>query len=139
MEIDKIEPPPKDLGYQIGVRKTFTVSTERMWDFLLSESGIVIWLGQIDMDDFELHKPFKTTEGIEGKLSVFKPDSHIRLRWKPTDWLRYSTVEIRVTNSKGRAAVVFHQTGLFDVEKREALIGYWKGVIGRMEVALVGE
>jgi hypothetical protein len=49
-----------------------------------------------------------------------------------------STVEIRVTHSKGRAAVVFHQTGLFDVEKREALIGYWKGVVGRMDVALVG-
>jgi hypothetical protein len=66
MEIDKIEPPPKDLGYQIGVRKTFTVSTERMWDFLLSESGIAIWLGQIDLYDFELHKPFKTTEGRRG-------------------------------------------------------------------------
>ena len=139
MEIDKLGSSPKDLGYQIGVRKTFTVSTEKMWDFLLSETGITIWLGQINMDDFELHKPFKTTEGIEGKLSVFKPDSHMRLRWKSTDWLRYSTVEIRVTNSKGRAAVVFHHTGLFDVEKREALIGYWKGVIGKMVVAFVGE
>jgi activator of HSP90 ATPase len=72
-----------------------------MWEFLLSETGINIWLGEINIDDFELQKRFVTKAGIEGKLTVFVPDCHLRFKWKLSSWEKPSTVELRVRNSKG--------------------------------------
>ena len=35
----------KNLGFQYSIRKTFPVSVDRFWEFLLSEQGIFVWLG----------------------------------------------------------------------------------------------
>ena len=59
MNIDTLK-KPKDLGFQVSVSKTFNVSTDAMWLFLLSEAGITVWLGEIKIDDFELQKSFIT-------------------------------------------------------------------------------
>jgi activator of HSP90 ATPase len=126
----------KDLGFQVSVRKTFSVNTEKMWSFLLSELGIYTWLGQMNVDDFELQKPFVTADGIEGKLTVFKPDCHLRLRWKPKNWIKPSTVELRVTNSKGRASVVFHHTVFYEKTQIEELRTHWKNVTVKMNEEL---
>lgn len=126
----------KDLGFQVSVSKVFSVNTETMWEFLLSEKGIAVWLGKIQIDDFEIQKPFTTDEGIEGKLTVFVPDCHFRFKFKPKHWQKPSTVELRVTNRKGKASVIFHQTGFFEIEKREEMRTYWKGIISKMNDVL---
>lgn len=127
----------KDLGFQVSVRKTFSVSTETMWEFLLSQSGIEVWLGKINIDDLEIQKTFISDEGIEGKLTVFIPNCHLRLKWKPKHWQKLSTVELRVTNNKGRSSVVFHQTGFFEIEKIEEMRTYWKSIISNMNEVLM--
>jgi activator of HSP90 ATPase len=126
----------KDLGFQVSVRKTFGVTTDIMWDFLLSEQGIHVWLGEIPIEDFEIQKSFVTTAGIEGKLTVFVPNCHFRLKWKPKGWTKFSTIELRVVNAKGKAAVIFHQTGFFEIEQKEELRTYWKNVVEKMNQAL---
>ncbi|MBV5313558.1 MAG: SRPBCC domain-containing protein [Prolixibacteraceae bacterium] len=127
----------KDLGFQVSISKVFSVSTETMWEFLLSEKGIAVWLGTMSIDDFEIQKPFTTDEGIEGKLTVFIPNCHLRLKWKPKHWEKLSTIELRVTNRKGRASVVFHQTGFFEIEKQEEMRTYWKSIILKMNDELI--
>lgn len=122
----------KDLGYQVSVSKVFPFSTEIMWEFLLSENGIAIWLGKINLYDFELQKQFVTDEGIEGKLTVFVPDCHLRFKWKPSNWKKQSTVELRVKNSKGKASVIFHHTGFYKIEQQEELRQYWKSIVTKM-------
>ena len=107
-----------------------------MWAFFLSEAGIAVWLGEIKMADFELQKPFITKEGIEGKLTVFVPDCHFRFKWKPTDWEKPSTVELRVTAAKGKSRVIFHHTGFFKIEQQEELRSYWKNVCSKMIIQL---
>ena len=57
LKSDKIK-VSKDLGFQVSVCKTFSVSTETMWEFLLSQSGIEVWLGKINIDDLEIQKTF---------------------------------------------------------------------------------
>ncbi len=127
--IDKIKP----LDFQLGVSKTFAISYEDMWDFLLSEKGISVWLGEINFDEFGVNKAYKTNQGIEGKLNVFKPNSHLRLAWKPKYWEKYSIIEMRVTNSKGRAKIVFHHTNLYEIQHRTEMKKYWDNVILNIE------
>ncbi len=127
----------KDLGFQVTVSKIFPVNTNTMWEFLLSQLGINIWLGEINSDDFEIQKTFITKAGIEGKLTTFVPDCHLRFKWKPSNWDKASTVELRVANSKGRASVIFHHTGFYKIEQQEELRAYWKQIISKMMEELI--
>jgi uncharacterized protein YndB with AHSA1/START domain len=122
----------KDLGFQVSVGKVFSVSTEIMWEFLLSAEGIAVWLGKFPIEDFEIQKSFVTEEGIEGKLTTFVPDCHLRLKWKPKHWQKFTTIELRVTNRKGKASVIFYQGFFPEIEKREEMRIYWKNVISIM-------
>jgi activator of HSP90 ATPase len=126
----------KNLGFQYSIRKTFPIPVDRFWEFLLSEQGISIWLGTINFADFELNKSFKTQEGIEGKITTFKPDCHFRMSWKPPHWEKPSIIEIRITNNKGRAAMVIHQTRFFEFEKRGEMKIYWDAIIVRIGMEL---
>jgi activator of HSP90 ATPase len=126
----------KDLGFQVSVSKTFHVSTQILWEFILSESGIRVWLGEFEIDDFEIQKQFVTREGIEGKLTVFVPDCHLRLKWKPSSYARQTTLELRITNVQGKARIIFHQTGFYQIEQKEELRNYWKQVISKVSTAI---
>jgi activator of HSP90 ATPase len=127
----------KNLGFQVSASKTFAVDTNTMWEFILSEQGICIWLGTINIDDFEVQKQLYTKEGIAVKLTVFKMDCHLRFKWKPPHFAKDSTVELRITNSNGRAKVIFHNTGFYKIEQQETLRIYWKNVIAKMHQALM--
>jgi hypothetical protein len=128
--------PAKDLGFQVSASKTFNVSTQVMWEYVLSERGLHTWLGKIDADEFELGNQFITQEGIEAKLSVFVPDCHLRFRWRPAHFEKPSTVELRISNAKGKAKVVFHHTVFFKASQVEELRAYWKAVIAKMSLEL---
>ncbi len=70
--MEKIIGQTKGWGFQIGVRKTLPVSYDTAWDFLFSNEGLKIWLGKINSDKLELNKTYKTKDGAEGKINVFK-------------------------------------------------------------------
>lgn len=111
----------KDLGFQVSVSKTFNINTEVPWEYLLFDNGISIWLGKFDLENFEIQKPFITNEGVEGKLTVYVPDCHLRFKWIPCNLEKQLTVKLRVTNSKGKARIMFHHTSFSQIEQQEEL------------------
>ena len=133
MEKTKLVGQTKDNGFQIGVRKSYPVSVDTAWSFLFSEAGLSTWLGEINLEHLELNKPYKTKEGIEGKVSVFKPNSHIRLTWKPKHWTNTSALQIRVLPSKDKSTISFHQDKLLDSKQRNEMKKYWDTVIEKIE------
>jgi len=92
MKEEKTVGQTKDAGFQIGVRKTFPVSAEAAWDFLFSDEGLTVWLGNIKATDIDTDIAYKTKNGTEGKVLVFKPLSHIRMTWKKKEWNNISTL-----------------------------------------------
>lgn len=133
MEKTKVIGQTKNAGFQIGVRKTFAVPVETVWNFLFSEAGLSTWLGNISLENFELGKSYKTKEEIEGKVNVFKSNSHIRLTWKPKHWSNTSALQIRVIPSKEKTTISFHQDKLLDSKQRDEMKKYWDEVIVKIE------
>jgi len=133
MDKTKVVGQTKDVGFQIGVRKTLDVPVETVWDFLFSEAGLSTWLGKISLENFETNKLYKTKEGIEGKVNVFKPGSHIRLTWKPEHWINTSALQMRLMPSKGKTTISFHQDQLLDSKQRDEMKKYWDEVIEKIE------
>ena len=121
----------KDLGFQFGIRKTIPVSTEKIWDFLFSENGLKIWLGKLNTE-LELKKEFKTENGISGLVRVFKPNSHIRLNWKPKNWENMSTVQIRVIGDDNKTTIAIHQEKLLNSEQRNEMKKYWTEIMDKL-------
>lgn len=129
MEQTKVVGQTKDVGFQIGVRKTFPVSVDVAWDFLFSDEGLSIWLGKVNPGDFKPGTAYKTREGVEGKISVLKTYSHIRLTWKRKDWENLSTVQIRVIPAKEKTTISFHQEKLPESYQREEMRSYWSKIL----------
>ncbi len=111
----------KVVGFQFGIRKTVPVSTEKVWDFLFSENGLKIWVGNLK-SELELKKEFETENGIKGFLRVFKPNSHIRLNWKPKTWENMSTVQIRVIGNENKTTIAIRQEKLLNSDQRNERI-----------------
>lgn len=126
----------KNVGFQFSITKTYAVSVNKAWDFLLSESGVSMWLGYINFNDFELNNPLITKAGLEAKITIFKADSHLRLAWKPAHWDNVSFIEIRVLTNKGRAKLGLLHTHMTSVAQRTEVKAYWTKIFDEMALEL---
>jgi activator of HSP90 ATPase len=138
MEVDDLKPKrivglTKSHGYQISISKTFNVSCAFMWDFILSEEGINIWLGKSDIEELEFNMPFKTVSGVEGKLKSFKPAVYFKFTWKAAVWTNNSNVEVRINNRKGKARLGILQSFMISLDQRTAQKAYWDEVMLKIE------
>ncbi len=137
----KQEPPiglTKDVGWQFGLRKTFPYSQEYLWDFMFSDKGLKIWLGELD-EELEIKKTYKSKDGIEGLVRVFKSYSHIRMNWKKRGWENVSTLQVRVIGNHGKAIISFHQEKLLDNRQREEMKEYWNEKMSEIEIVITTE
>lgn len=121
----------KNAGFQFGIRKTLSVSSDKAWDFLFSEKGIKIWLGKLK-NELEFKKEYKTENGITGLVRVFKPNSHIRLHWKLKDWSNISTVQLRIIEKKEKTTIAIHQEKLLNSEQRSEMKEYWTKIMEKI-------
>lgn len=125
----------KDVGVQFGIRKTFPISAEFAWNFLMSAKGLETWLGQIN-HELEFKKEFETENGISGFVRVFEPKSHIRLNWKLKDWPNMSTVQLRVIEKQEKTTIAIHQEKLLNAEQRSKMKEYWTKIIEKIDAEI---
>jgi uncharacterized protein YndB with AHSA1/START domain len=126
----------KDAGWEIGCRRTFPVSSHQAWDFMFSDKGLALWLGRLEQD-IAIKESYKTANGTEGVIRVFKPFSHIRMTWKKKGWENVSTLQVRIMDAaKGKATVSFHHEKLLNNEQREEMKAHWDHVLDKIEKEL---
>jgi activator of HSP90 ATPase len=123
----------KDAGVQIGVRKTWAVDKQKLWNFLLSPRGLRLWIG--DVPEFRLHKGFEfaSREGVTGKLTVVQPFTKLRMTWKLPEWDRPSRLQVYLLSTNaGKTTMAIHQEMLEDVYIRELMRRFWEERLGRI-------
>ncbi|MDF2724109.1 MAG: Activator of Hsp90 ATPase 1 family protein [Paenibacillus sp.] len=127
----------KDAGVQIGVRKTIAVTKERAWNFLTSQAGVSLWIGDVQPIQWQVGYEFQSREGVSGKLTVVKPYQKLRLTWQRPSWDRPSRLQIYVlSNDSGSTTVAIHQEMLEDVYMREVMKRFWTQTIEQMKKQL---
>ena len=123
----------KAVGFQFGMRKTFFISLQQPWDLITSDEAIKIWLGDISDISIEEGKTYSTKDGTVGEFRVVKPYSHIRLTWRPKNWEKTFTIQIRVIQKESSKTVIsFHQENLLSENEREIMSKYWLKVMEEM-------
>ncbi|RJE89626.1 SRPBCC domain-containing protein [Paenibacillus sp. 1011MAR3C5] len=117
----------KDAGVQIGVRKTVAAPKERVWDYLVSQEGLKLWIGDAPSFKLEQGEVYQSEEGIFGKLTVVKPYHKLRLTWQRPEWDNPSRLQIYVLSAKGdKTTISIHQEMLDDVYMRELMKRFWE-------------
>lgn len=131
----KIVGETKDSGFQFGLRKTFNMPYEEVWDFMFSADGLKIWLGSLANELAEkVH--YKTKEGIEGEIRLIKENSHIRLTWKKKGWDNVSQLQVRIMKNEGKTVISFHHDHLLDVNQRSEMDVHWNKVMEKISKEL---
>lgn len=127
-------------GFQVGARRTFDLTLERAWELLFSRSGVGLWLGEVS--EFAPVKGFEyyTAAGITGIIRVVNPQVNIRMTWKPKDWNKASTLQIRtIPVSKDKTTISFHQENLQNAVVRQKMHDYWHEVLNNISYLIFNE
>lgn len=109
----------KDVGYQVGVRRTIEAQHSKVRDYVFSNQGLDLWLGPTAGFELEAGQKFKLEDGAIGEVRVYNPNSHIRLTWQPGHYPRPSTIQLRLIDKDGKTTIAFHQEHLPSSKQRE--------------------
>jgi len=109
----------KETGWQIGVRRTLSLRSEDAWTLLTSRKGIEAWLGATSGIDFSAGATYALADGTAGEVRVFSANSHLRITWRPKNWPKASTIQVRVIPNNERCVIAFHQEHLPGPQERE--------------------
>jgi len=123
----------KDVGWQIGVRRTLPIDYKMAWRLITSPEGMDLWLGAGSKPDLSTSAAYALADGASGEMRVFKPNSHLRLIWRPPSWPRPSTIQVRVIPKDDKTVVAFHQEGMPGPEERETRRAYFTAVLDALE------
>ena len=126
----------KDVGFQIGVRRTFSLPLEDTWDLLISPRGLQTWLG--DTTDIDLGKGAQYTlpDGSTGEIRIFKPNSHLRITHHPKGWPRPSTIQVRVIPNEAKTVIAFHQEHLPGPKERDQRRDHFNAALDQLAVLI---
>ncbi len=91
------------------------------------------WLGQAAELKFVKGAAYQLTDGTQGEIRVFKPDSHLRMTWHPLGWERASTLQVRVIPQGDRSVVAFHQEHLSGPVEREERRAHFASALDELE------
>ncbi len=121
MKKDTVKPVglTKDDTFQVGARRTFPVPHHHGWKLIVSEHGWQAWLGAVSDLSFVKGATCKLPDGTVGKITLIKPESHIRLTWQPANWATASIMQIRVIPSGQKTVIALHQEKLPDAAARK--------------------
>ncbi|QBD75987.1 SRPBCC domain-containing protein [Ktedonosporobacter rubrisoli] len=126
----------KATGFQIGVRRTFSVSMQAAWNLLTSEQGLAIWLDAKPPLALREGETYTTVEGVTGEIRVINQGQNIRLTWQPPGWSRSSTVQVRTIPAGEYTTISFHQEWLPGPGQRERMRRHWQDVLARLKTLL---
>ena len=120
----------KDVGWNLGVRRTVAAPTEAVWDHLLGD-GLATWLGDAPLPK-EPGTTYETADGTTGQLRTRTEHRRLRLTWRPRGWEHDSTLQVTLIPAVRGTTIAFHQERLADADERRHLLRHWTGVVERL-------
>jgi len=63
----------RDVGYQIGARRTLPLDLQSVWETVTSIEGLNLWLGPTSGIDFAKGVTYELADGSCGEVRVYSP------------------------------------------------------------------
>jgi uncharacterized protein YndB with AHSA1/START domain len=125
----------KDAGWQVGVSRTLPIELDVAWDFLVSPTGLRLWLGEV-IAPLANGAAYETRDGTTGEVRSLRPCDRVRLTWKPEGREQPATVQVAVTPAQHGTTVRFHTERLVSEDERGRFRQRWREALDRIEAQL---
>lgn len=130
----------KTQGWEFGIRRTFPISSEQLWELITTQPGLGYWLGEgVEVAGFKKGQPYTTHDGTTGEIRSYTVGSLIRMTWQPPDWDFASTVQIRILPAKTGATFSIHHEKMQNGDQREAMRARWGAVMDQLQSLIDGK
>lgn len=121
--------------YAVTVTKTAPLSQKKLWNFLISEEGLNIWLKPMSPIVFKAKNSFEVPGEIYGEIRTLKAPTRARLTWIDQDWDKTTFVQLFLVSRKNNKCLfVFQHDNLMDARAKEKMRAYWKGVMDELSI-----
>ena len=121
-----------DAGFEVGVQKTVNLSLQETWRLITSETGIKLWLGEVDDMELAMGKILHTIDGASAEIRSIKPEERIRIKWQPRDEIIPSTFQITLTPAKDKTSIRVHHENLSGETSRSEMQVHWRNILDRI-------
>ncbi len=83
--------------------------------------------------DLAKNAVYRLADGTSGRVSVYEPNSHLRMTWQPPAWSRPSIMQLRVIPNGERTTILFHQEHLPGPNEREERRAHYSAALDNLE------
>lgn len=137
----RIKGQTANAGFEVGVQKMIERPAQKLWDFLTSDKGLKLWLGDIGIDEFKLDRgeEYVTRDGTAGQIRSVYPMQKLRLTWQPKGRDEPTTLQLYLDcnrNRPNRTNLQFHHEKLSGNAEREAMKKHWRTVLNKVAEAV---
>jgi uncharacterized protein YndB with AHSA1/START domain len=123
----------RDAGWEVGASRTLNASVKKMWDLLLSPTGLAMWVGRGLPSLPDIGDAYVTADGTRGELRSLRPLDRVRLTWQPPDRDLPATLQVALVGSPSGCSVRFHLEQLADADDRERMRAHLRAVLDQLE------
>ncbi|NLU93017.1 SRPBCC domain-containing protein [Chitinophaga sp. Ak27] len=116
-------------GWEIGIRRTFTMEAHQAWEMLFTQPVLSSWLDDKADLPFEKGSTYTNKTGITILVSSVTTGKVIRMKWQQSGDPQTSTLQIRIIPAKEKTTISFHHEWLKNEQERDLMKGYWSRVL----------
>jgi uncharacterized protein YndB with AHSA1/START domain len=115
-----------DGTWELGVTRACSVSASDAWSVVIANEGQAIWLGT----HVEIAKgtSFELDDGTNGRFTIVKPGSHLRLTWYRPKWTNHARLQLRIMPTTSGSSIAFHMERLPSGAQRRHYLAHWTAV-----------
>lgn len=130
----------EDVGWEIGVSRTFRCDLDHAWQVLTGRPGVEVWLGDGAVLPHRSGATWDAGDGSGGEVRSFRPLDRVRLTHRAPRDQRTTTIQLALTEHHAedgpRTVVRFHQERLTSGAEREAQRSHWRAVADALAAQL---
>ena len=124
----------RDVGWNMGVRRTVDAPLEDVWDHLVGV-GLATWLG-VSALPAEPGGSYEADDGTTGDLRTWTERRRLRLTWRPPELDHDTTLQVTVLPAARGTTIAFHQERMTSADERATMLEHWTGVVERLVAEL---
>ena len=122
-----------DVGFQVGIQRTFSVSLPEAWKLIASTKGLSILIDDCHGREIRQGEKFETDDSSTVEIRVLQENHHIRMNWTPPGWKMATVLQVRVLEKgEGKVGISIHHEKLPDHQTREIMRERWKQALSRL-------
>lgn len=119
--------------YTTTTTKTLEISKAKLYRFLISEEGQLLWLEPITPVKIKKDAQFECYGGIYGDFRTARAAELLRLTWHNEDWVKKSTLQVHLYSKKStNCMLVFSHVDLPSLSAKNQMHARWRKALDEM-------